>query len=305
MFEGPGPRLLPFCVRQANICFRSEQGTRHRPSVNAVPVAETVVVAGSRRRQKDPFLQSFAKGLSVIRAFGRDSHTMTLSEVSARVGVTRAGARRVLLTLQSLGYVDCRGREFYLTPKILDLGYSYLSTMPLWNLAEPFMEDVVDQVHESCSASVLDGTDIVYVLRVPTKKIMTIQLSIGSRLPAWCTSMGRVLLGGFDDAAVGAILVKSEIKSFTSRTVTDRRKLKQIIGEDRDKGWSLVNQELEEGLLSVSVPLVDRSGRIIAAMNVSGHATRTTRAEMVREVLPVLQRAAERTSEALKLRSAP
>jgi len=254
-------------------------------------------------RRADQFVGSFARGLSVIRAFGQDSGSMTLSEVAARAGLTRAGARRILLTLQSLGYVGCEERYFFLTPKILDLGYSYLSTTPLWHLAEPFMEEVVNQVHESCSASVLDGTEIVYILRVPTKKIMTISLSIGSRLPAWCTSMGRVLLGDLSPEALCSILDQSRIASYTSRTVTDRKKLEQIIREDHRKGWSLVNQELEDGLISISVPLLGRNGRVIAAMNVSGHSSRTTPTEMTRNVLPVLQQAAEKINAALRLRS--
>lgn len=227
---------------------------------------------------------------------------MTLSEVAARTGLTRAGARRILLTLQALGYVNCEDRRFFLTPKILDLGYSYLSTTPLWHLAEPFMEEVVNDVHESCSASVLDGAEIVYILRVPTKKIMTISLSIGSRLPAWCTSMGRVLLGDLAPEALSSILDRSTITPYTSRTLTDRKKLEQIIRDEHRKGWSLVNQELEDGLISISVPLHGRNGRIIAAMNVSGHSSRTTPTEMTRNVLPVLKRAAEKIDAALRLR---
>ncbi len=253
-------------------------------------------------RPGDQFVQSFAKGLSVICAFGRESRTMTLSEVAAKTGLTRAAARRILLTLQALGYVGSNARDFHLTPKTLDLGYSYLSTTPLWDLAEPFMEDVVNQVHESCSASVLDGTEIVYILRVPTKKIMAINLSIGSRLPAYCTSMGRVLLGGLTDEAVNAVLARSELKAYTSRTVTKAARLKQIIADDQRKGWSLVNQELEEGLVSLSVPLVDRSGKVIAAMNISGQTSRTTPAEMTKNCLPVLKRAAEHINAALRLR---
>jgi IclR family pca regulon transcriptional regulator len=256
----------------------------------------------ARGRHADQFVGSFARGLSVIRAFGQDAGSMTLSEVAARAGLTRAGARRILLTLQALGYVGCEDRYFFLTPKILDLGYSYLSTTPLWHLAEPFMEEVVNQVHESCSASVLDGTEIVYILRVPTKKIMTISLSIGSRLPAWCTSMGRVLLGDLSPEALCSALDQSRIAAYTARTVTDRRKLEQIIREDHRKGWSLVNQELEDGLISISVPLLGRNGRVIAAMNVSGHSSRTTPTEMTRNVLPVLRQAAEKINAALRLR---
>src|SRR5215471_17248489 len=210
---------LAIFVRCANICYYSEQNSRcHRRPSTPPGIGSSAskrdrkterTTKGTRRgrrrgtaqkmimeseaRSKDQFIQSFAKGLSVISAFGPGARTMTLSEVAAKARLSRAGARRILLTLQTLGYVSCERRDFSLTPKILDLGYSYLSTTPLWDLAEPFMEEVTNRVHESCSASVLDGTDIVYILRIPTKKIMTIKLSIGTRLPAWCTSMGRVL----------------------------------------------------------------------------------------------------------------
>jgi IclR family transcriptional regulator, pca regulon regulatory protein len=264
--------------------------------------AVTAVTSTPAPRAADAFVQSFAKGLSVICAFGRDSRSMTLSEVSARTGLSRAAARRILLTLQALHYVDCDGRDFSLTPKILDLGYSYLSTTPLWNLAEPYMEEVVEEVHESCSASVLDGNEIVYILRVPTKKIMTINLSIGSRLPAFCTSMGRVLLGGLGDDELDATLARGNLKAPTGRTETAIAKLRKIIREDHRKGWSLVDQELEDGLVSLSVPLKDRNGKIIAAMNVSGHVTRTPPNEMIKHFLPVLNRAADRINSALRMR---
>jgi IclR family transcriptional regulator, pca regulon regulatory protein len=256
------------------------------------------------QKPNDQFVQSFARGLSVIRAFGPDAREMTLSEVADRTSLTRAAARRILLTLQQLGYVAATGRKFFLTPRILDLGYSYLSTTPLWDLAEPYMEELVSRVHESSSASVLDGTDIVYILRVPTKKIMTISLSIGSRLPAYCTSMGRILLGGLSGEELDNVLRKSDLKAITPHTVIDPARLKQIIRDDCAKGWSLVNQELEEGLVSLSVPIQDRTGRIVAAMNVSGQATRTSADEMVRTILPQLQRAALQIGDALKMRAA-
>src|SRR5687768_15211300 len=138
----------------------------------------------------DSYVQSFARGLEVIRSFSAQSPRQTLSEVAARSGLSRAGARRILLTLQTLGYVSSDGRYFSLTPRILDLGFAYLSSMPIWNLAEPVMEELVAEVKESSSAAVLDGTDIVYVMRVPTHKIMKNSLGVGSRLPAYCTSIG-------------------------------------------------------------------------------------------------------------------
>lgn len=253
-------------------------------------------------RPGDGYVQSFARGLAVIRAFDSAHPSMTLSEVAEAAGITRAGARRILLTLVQLGYVAVDGRQFHLTARILELGFAYLSSMPFWNLAEPIMEALVSEVHESCSASVLDGPDIVYVLRIPTSKIMTISLGIGSRLPAFCTSMGRVLLSDLDDAGINAILRKSDLRPRTGRTVTDKAELLQAIREVRDKGWAMVNQELEEGLVSISAPIRDRNQRIIAAMNISGQANRTSPPQMVKKLLPPLRESADRISALLQRR---
>ncbi len=237
----------------------------------------------------------------MIRAFNGQHPTMSLSEVARAAGLTRAGARRILLTLSRLGYVRADGRQFQLTARILDLGFAYLSSMPFWNQAEPVMDELVAELHESCSASVLDGTDIVYVLRVPTHKIMTINLGVGSRLPAYCTSMGRVLLSGLSEEDVDAVLRKSRVRSLTSRTITDPHELKRVIDEVRLRGWAVVNQELEEGLVSISAPIRDRDGRIIAAMNVSGQANRTPASQMVKRFLPPLRAAARQISDLMRL----
>src|SRR5690554_5415280 len=167
------------------------------------------------RTPGDGYVQSFARGLAVIRSFSADAPSQTMSEVAQRTGLTRAGARRILHTLHALGYVEIEGRQFRLTAKVLDLGFAYLSSLPLWSLAEPFMESLVREVQESSSAAVLDGKEIVYVLRVPTHKIMSINLGIGSRLPAYCSSMGRVLLAGLDDDALEQQLATTE---FIART---------------------------------------------------------------------------------------
>ena len=222
-------------------------------------------------RPGDTYVQSFARGLQVIRSFSAQAPQQTLSEVAQRTGLTRAGARRILLTLEGLGYVRCQGRQFSLAPRILDLGFAYLSSLPLWNLAEPVMERLVEEVKESCSAAVLDGPDVVYVLRVPTHKIMSINLGIGSRLPAYCTSMGRTLL-----AELAAV---------------------------RQQGWCLVNQELEEGLVSLSAPIRDRAGRAIAAMNISGQLNRTPPAHMLEVFLPKLLQAADTISRLLQMKT--
>ncbi len=253
-------------------------------------------------RPGDSFVQSFARGLAVIRAFDAQRPSQTLTEVATAAGLTRAAARRILLTLQTLGYVDVDGRQFRLTAKTLDLGFAYLTSMPIWNLAEQVMEHLVAQVHESCSASVLDRTDIVYVLRVPTQKIIAINLATGSRLPAFCTSMGRVLLAGLDEAKLDEVLAASELRQRTPRTVIDPVELKKIIAQVREQQWAIVDQELETGLISLSAPIRDRQGRIIAAMNVSGHAQRSTAKQMIRDFLPPLQAAAQRVSALVSLR---
>jgi IclR family pca regulon transcriptional regulator len=253
--------------------------------------------AAHAERPGDSYVQSFARGLGVIRAFDAAHPAQTLTDVATATGLTRAGARRILLTLQTLGYVEADGRLFRLTPRILDLGFAYLTSMPFWNLAEPVMEELVAQVHESSSAAVLDGTDIVYVLRVPTHKIMSINLSIGSRLPAYCTSMGRVLLAGLDDARVDTVLDASELVSRTSRTLVDKCELKQHIAQVRKQGWAIVDQELEEGLISLSAPIHDRHGRVIAAMNISGNAQRQSARQMIKTFLDPLQAAARRVSD--------
>jgi len=247
-------------------------------------------------RPGDSYVQSFARGLQVIRSFNARAPRQTLSEVAAASGLTRAGARRILLTLQALGYVESDGKLYALTPKILDLGFAYLSSMPIWDLAEPVMQALVDQVRESSSAAVLEGDDILYVLRVHTHKIMSISLGVGSRLPAYCTSMGRVLLAGMDDAALHARLAGMHLPALTRRTVTDREQLFKLIAQTRAQGWCLVDQELEEGLISIAAPVTNRAGRTIAALNLSGQANRTSAKVMRETLLPPLRAAAQQIS---------
>jgi IclR family pca regulon transcriptional regulator len=249
----------------------------------------------------DSYVQSFARGLEVIRSFSARSPRQTLTEVAVRTGLTRAGARRILLTLQTLGYVESDGKLFRLTPRILDLGFAYLSSLPIWNLAEPVMEALVEEVKESCSAAVLEGTDIIYVLRVPTHKIMSISLGVGSRLPAYCTSMGRMLLSALPPDQMMQVLQASERTARTRYTVTDVEELAARIAQVRRQGWSLVNQELEEGLVSIAAPITDRAGQTIAALNISGQANRSSAKVMQETMLPQLRAAAQAISSRLGL----
>ena len=247
-------------------------------------------------RPSDSYVQSFARGLDVIRSFGAAAPRQTLTEVAEATGMTRAGARRILLTLQTLGYVRADGRVFELTPKILDLGFAYLTSMPVWHSAQPVMDDLVEQTHESCSIAVLDGQDVVYVMRVHTHKIMSTNLGIGSRLPAFWTSLGRVLLAELPQPALNDLLQARDRSQFTRFTVQDDAALLAQIDQVRTQGWCLLNQELEEGLTSVAAPIRNAGGQVVAAMNISGQANRTTPEVMHDALLPQLLAASGRVS---------
>jgi IclR family pca regulon transcriptional regulator len=233
------------------------------------------------------YVQSLERGLAVMRAFDAEHRELTLSDVARATGLTRATARRFLLTLAKLGYVSVLDGRFSLRPRVLELGYPYLSSLGLPELAPPHMERLVAQVNESSSISVLDETDIVYVVRVPTRRIMSITLSVGTRLPAHPTSMGRVLLAGLDPAELDALLSRIDLRPLTARTVTDRQALKQLLVRVRRQGYALTDQELEEGLRSIAVPIRDAGGAVVAALNVSVHASRSTAAALKRDVLPL------------------
>jgi IclR family transcriptional regulator, pca regulon regulatory protein len=238
-------------------------------------------------------LQSLERGLAVMELFSREHPSLTLSEAAELAGLTRATARRILLTLERLGYVKRANRHFAPTAKLLSIGYAYLSSLDLWEVAEPYMEDLAEQTGESCSAAILDGTEIVYVARVPAKRIMRVALSVGSRLPAYATSMGRVLLAGLDPEALAERLERIEIERLTATTVPDRKTLRRRIDEVREAGSAAVDQELEQGVRSAAVPIRDASQNVVAALNVSVHATRMTMQALRREVVPKLLRTAE------------
>ena len=269
------------------------------PAKRQLGATEHTDTAAGSPAPGDSYVQSFARGLQVIRSFSAQVPQQTLTEVAARSGLSRAGARRIVLTLQTLGYVSSDGRLFKLTPRILDLGFAYLSSMPMWNLAEPEMQALAARVGESCSAAMLDGADIVYVLRVPTHKIMSISLGVGSRLPAHCTSLGRMLLAGLSDDEALSLLPASDRPALTRHTVTEPNELLARVRLARKQGWCLVNQELEEGLISLAAPLTDRSGRTVAALNISGQANRTPAKQMQETMLPALLEAAATISRLL------
>jgi IclR family transcriptional regulator, pca regulon regulatory protein len=231
-------------------------------------------------------VRSLDRGLAVIRAFDAEHPEQSLSDVARRTGLTRAAARRFLLTLAELGYVRTDGKLFALTPRVLELGYAYLSSLSLPEIASPHLEALAREVQESASMSVLDGTDVVYVARVPTSRIMTVAITIGTRLPAFATSMGRVLLAALPADERAQRLAALPAPRLTERTITDPSVLGRELEAVREAGYCVVDQELELGLRSISVPVRDRAGEVVAAVNVS---TRAGSRDVVRDVLPALR----------------
>ncbi len=246
------------------------------------------------------FVQSLERGLAVIRAFSPEEPELTLSDVARRTGLTRAAARRFLLTLGDLGYVRSDGKRFTLTPRVLELGYAYLSSLSLPEIAEPHLERLAAEVRESSSVSVLDGDEIVYVGRVPTSRIMRVSINVGTRFPAYATSMGRVLLAALTEAELDAYLARAELEPLTARTLTDAGALRAELDRIRAQGWALVDQELEEGLRSVAAPVRGREGTVVAAVNVSAHASRASREAVRKTLLPPLLATAARIESDLK-----
>jgi IclR family transcriptional regulator, pca regulon regulatory protein len=235
------------------------------------------------------FMATLAKGLAVLGSFGRQRPTMTLSEAALATNVSRATARRILRTLAELGYVEQHGRQFALSPNILQLGFAYLATQNWIERAVPLMKELSERLHESCSAAILQGTEIVYVARVPTRRIMSVALSVGSRLPAFHSSMGRVQLGFLDPSELWRRLKSVRIEPLTPSTITDLQALFDRIRDDHEQGFSIVDEEFERGLRSIAVPIVDRANQVVAGLNLSTHSTRTTRNEMRDKFLPELR----------------
>jgi IclR family transcriptional regulator, pca regulon regulatory protein len=239
--------------------------------------------------QDKEFMSTLAKGFAVLRLFGRERPSLTLSEAAAATELSRATARRILRTLSSLGYVEQRGRLFSLAPGILNLGFSYLSAQSWIERARPLMKELSERFHESCSAAILQGTEVAYVARVPAGRIMSVAISIGTRLPAFHTSIGRAQLGFLDDEEIWRRLRSLRIEPYTPSTIIDVQALFERIRADREQGFSIVDEELERGLRSIAVPIVDRTKQAIAALNLSTHSTRTTRNEMRERFLPALR----------------
>jgi IclR family pca regulon transcriptional regulator len=243
---------------------------------------------GSNVNARD-YVSSLARGLDVLRAFNRTRRKMTLSEVAAETGNTRAGARRILLTLVREGYAVADGRLFDLTPQVLELGFSVLSSKGTWDIARPFIEHLSAETRESVSAAILDQYDVVYVSGSQFHRVISVGITVGRRFPAHATATGRVLLAGLPEEQWPHMLDTIPLTRMNERTVTDHDAFRDILVDVRDKGWSLVDQELETGLMSIAVPLYLSSGVMAGSINVGVPTLRMTTKEMVDVILPKLQ----------------
>jgi IclR family pca regulon transcriptional regulator len=246
------------------------------------------------------YVSSLARGLEVLRAFNRTRRKMTLSEVAAETGNTRAGARRILLTLVHEGYAVADGKLFDLTPQVLELGFSVLSSKGAWDIARPFIDHLSETLRESVSAAVLDKFDVVYVTGAQYHRVISVGITVGARFPAHCTANGRVLLAAQPDEMWPGMIQNIPLTRMTDRTVTDRVEFRRVLEQVRAQGWSLVDQEMETGLMSISVPLRNAAGGLVGAINVGVPTVRMTPQDMVDYVLPRLQETAENIRAALK-----
>ena len=264
------------------------------PSEPAVPAPPTPSAQIDALTGDPDFMTSLARGLAVIQAFSQKKRQLTISQVSAKTGFSRAAVRRCLYTLAKLGFAGSDdNRHFYLRPRVLALGHSYISSMPLATAAQPILEHFSRLLHESCSIATLDGLDIVYVARANVTRIMAIDLGVGSRLPVFCTSMGRVLLANLPPDELESFLVRIQFTRYTDRTIVTVDKLRPILRLALRNGYSIVDQELELGLRSMAVPIQNPSGKVVAAVNVGAHAQRVSNQDMLNKFLPHLRAAAQ------------
>jgi IclR family transcriptional regulator, pca regulon regulatory protein len=248
------------------------------------------------------YVQSLDRGLAVIRCFSARTPRLTIADAARETGLTRAAARRFLHTLERLGYVAQSDGRFYLRPRLLELGYAYLSSVSIADIAQEHLCGLASRLHESCSASVLDGHDIVYIARAETARIMTIVLAVGSRIPAYAASMGRVLLAGLPDAELENYLRTAALRPLTDRTVTDPDELRRVVEGIRRHGFAIIDQELEVGVRSVAAPVHDASGTVVAAINTSVHASRVSLERLTDEFLPQLLETAKAIDADLAIR---
>jgi IclR family pca regulon transcriptional regulator len=261
---------------------------------------QNVDLTGPDSMNPRDYVNSLARGLEVLRTFNRTGRKMTLSQVALETGNTRAGARRILLTLIHEGYAVADGKLFDLTPQVLELGHSVLSSKGVWEIAKPFIDNLSAETQESVSAAILDKFDVVYVSGAQYHRVISVGISVGARFPAHCTANGRVLLAAQPDDQWSDMLRKIELTKMTDKTVTDPKEFRQILQNVREQGWSFVNQELEIGLMSISAPVKTNAGVLVGAINIGVPTLRMSPEKMVSDVLPMLLMTVTNISKALK-----
>lgn len=275
-----------------------------RPAAGTADAAGTACAVSAReaKRELGPgFVESLARGLTVLTTLGTRTGGMTLTALAETTGLARATTRRSLITLEHLGYVENRARTFHLTPRVLELGFAHLSAMTLDQIAQPHLTALVRRVRESASMSVLRGEDIQYVARVPTVHIMSVNITVGTRFPAHATSMGRVLLAGLPRQERASLLASMEPEPLTEHTVTSTDQLTVLLDETAHQGYAMVGDELEDGLRSLAVPVHDGAGHTVAAVNVSTHSRQSTAQQSCHDLLPPLGEAARAIEADLRI----
>jgi IclR family transcriptional regulator, pca regulon regulatory protein len=266
------------------------------PEIPAAAEREPTIAEQIDAMADPSFMTSLARGLAVVRAFSDARKPQTIAQISNKTGIPRAAVRRCLYTLQQLGYVDAELNNFSLRPKVLTLGYSYLSSTPLTVSAQPCLNAISRELNESSSLAVLDEGEVLYVARAATSRVMSVALNTGSRLPAYCTSLGRVMLAHLPPDELDAYFGKTRLRALTARTVADEPRLREILRGVREAGYAINDEELEVGLRSIAVPVRGASGQVLAALNVGAQAARVTVEQLEREFLPVLLRGAQELS---------
>jgi IclR family pca regulon transcriptional regulator len=273
--------------------------TKHAPETGNIsteeqPEERELTIAEQIDALTDPsFMTSLARGLAVVQAFSDSRKPQTIAQISQKTGIPRAAVRRCLFTLQQLGYVEAELNNFSLRPKVLTLGYSYLSSTPLTVSSQPYLNAISAQLGESCSLAVFEDGEVLYVARSAASRVMSVALNTGSRLPAYCTSLGRVMLAHLAPAALDAYFAKARLRPMTDKTVTSQKRLREILLGVRQDGYAINDEELELGLRSIAVPVRGASGQVLAALNVGAQAGRVSAERMREEFLPVLQRGAQ------------
>jgi len=265
-------------------------------------VSKAVARDGQPEGPPIEYVRALDRGLAVIRAFDPDHPRRSLAEVARAVGLAPATARRLLHTLQSLDYVGTDGQTWWLRPRLLELGQAYLATTSVWDVVRERLIRLAEEVHETASAGVLDGDDVIYVVRVPYRRIMSMNVEVGTRIAAFASSMGRVLLSALDDDSRESILKRVELRPITARTVTTVEALREVVAQVRVQGWCFMEEELEAGIQCVAAPVHDATGRVIASVTVSSHTTRLGPKEVQERLLPALLRAAEDIDEDIRQR---